>query len=135
MPFTCLLIEEAVLKLRAVGAKGAGKNAEISLWRGLKNVQMQDEFMQDGGTELAPMSTTTDVKVAIQYSMSDNCILFKLLTKSSMERGADLRFLSAFPGESEVLYKPLTYLQPVGAPKKIELAGRPITVIEVEPRA
>ncbi len=66
--------------------------------------------------------------------MSDNCILFKLLTKSSMERGADLRFLSAFPGESEVLYKPLTYLQPVGLPKKIRLAGKPITVIEVEPR-
>merc|ERR1711924_142421 len=97
VPFTCFLIDKAVGKLRAVGAKGTDANAEISLWRGLKNVQMRDEFMQKGGTELAPMSTTTDVKVAILYSMSDNCILLKLLTKSSMERGADLRFLSAFP--------------------------------------
>ena len=134
MPFTCCLIDKAVGRLRAVGAKGADAKAEINLWRGLKNVQIRDVFMMDGGTELAPMSTTTDVKVAIQYSMSDNCILFKLLTKSSMERGADLAFLSAFPGESEVLFKPLTYLQPIGAPKKITLAGKPITVIDVEPR-
>ena len=51
-----------------------------------------------------------------------------------MERGADLSYLSAFPGEREFLFKPLTFLQPVGAPKKLTLAGRAIVVIDVEPR-
>ena len=31
-----------------------------------------------------------------------------------MERGADIAFLSAFPGEREVLFPPLTYLKPTG---------------------
>ena len=81
------------------------------------------------------MSTTNDLKVAIRYGATgDNCILLKLRTRSSMERGADLTYLSAFPGEREFLFKPLTFLQPVGAPKKLTLAGRAIVVIDVEPR-
>ena len=28
--------------------------------------------------------------------------------------GADVQWLSAFPGEAEILYPPLTYLQPTG---------------------
>ena len=31
-----------------------------------------------------------------------------------MERGADIAFLSAFPGEAEALFPPLTYLKPTG---------------------
>ena len=30
-----------------------------------------------------------------------------------MDRGASLKWLSIYPGEDEVLYPPLTYLQPV----------------------
>ena len=51
-----------------------------------------------------------------------------------MERGADLPYLSAFPGEREYLFKPLTYLQPMGAAKNVTLAGRSIVVIDVSPR-
>ena len=53
-----------------------------------------------------------------------------------MERGADLTFLSAFPGEREFLYPPLTYLQPVGParPQKATLAGANFLVLEVEPK-
>ena len=85
------------------------------------------------GTELAPMSTTTDLSVAVAYSMSSSSLLFKINTKSFMQRGADLSYLSAFPGEAEVCFPPLTYLRPTG--RKLELTHKMITftVIEVEP--
>ena len=51
--------------------------------------------------------------------------------------GADIGFLSVYPGEKEVLYPPLTYLQVVAGrtPKQMTLGGAVYTVVEVEPRA
>jgi hypothetical protein len=40
-------------------------------------------------------------------------LLFRIKIKSPMERGADLSWLSVFPLEREVLYPPLTFLQPI----------------------
>ena len=135
LPVTCSLIDRAVGKLRAVDAYGPNANKSLALWRGLKNVAVPEEFLERGGTELAPISTTSDLTIAIRYgTVGSSCVLLKLLTRSSMERGADIAFLSAFPRESECLFKPLTFLQPVGRPKEITLAGRAVTVIEVEPR-
>ena len=52
-----------------------------------------------------------------------------------MERGADLTYLSAFPGEAEFLFPPLTYMKPTGRRQTCALeGGGPIfTVIEVTP--
>ena len=36
------------------------------LWRGMRNAEMPEEFLNLGGTELAPMSTTTDLAVALE---------------------------------------------------------------------
>jgi hypothetical protein len=36
----------------------------------MKNLKPSDEFKTRGGTELAPMSTTTDIKTAVEYSLS-----------------------------------------------------------------
>ena len=124
-------------KLRALGAQHeADANADVSLWRGLKNIKVKDDFIKLGGTECAPMSTTHDLRVALEYSSSvgANSLLFHLRTKSSMERGADLAFLSAFQRESESLYKPLTYLQPTGQTHTVQLLGQSFSVVEVEPR-
>jgi hypothetical protein len=60
------------------------------------------------------MSTTTDLTVALRYSASHSSLVLKLRTTSFMERGADISFLSAFPGEMECLFPPLTYLKPTG---------------------
>ena len=38
-------------------------------------------------------------------------LLFKVATRSFMDQGDDLQYLSAFPGEREVLYPPLTHLR------------------------
>ena len=50
-------------------------------------------------------------------------MLLKLTTTSFRERGADLTFLSAFPGEKEILYPPLTHLKPAGPVQEVTLAG------------
>jgi hypothetical protein len=78
----------------------------------MRDVKASDRFIQEGGTELAPMSTTTDIYTAVSYSMSSNSLIFRIVTKNSLQRGADLQWLSAFPAEAEVLYPPLVSLFP-----------------------
>ena len=48
-----------------------------------------------------------------------------------MEQGAPIRWLSAFPGESEYLYPPLTYLKPTGVEETFDVEGVHITALEV----
>ena len=49
-----------------------------------------------------------------------------------MDRGADIAFLSAFPGEREVLFPPLTYLKPTKRREVLKLGeGATCTVVEV----
>ena len=81
------------------------------------------------------MSTTTDLGVALAYSMSASSLLFKVHTKSFLQRGADLTFLSAFPAEAEILFPPLTFLRPTGKKLTVDFqgAGVKFTVVEVEP--
>ena len=67
------------------------------------------------------MSTTTKLEVAIKYAASRSSVLLKLNTSSFMQRGADLSYLSCFPTESEILFPPLTFLEPV--------ATRPVEVV------
>ena len=90
--------------------------------------------MQRGGTELAPMSTTSSLEVAVKYSKSASSVLFRLRTRSSMERGADIAWLSCFPQEQEYLYPPLTYIHPVAATSIVLGDGITYTVLECEPR-
>jgi hypothetical protein len=129
---TVSFLQDAVKKLRSVDAVSAERNKEVILWRGMKDRMVTDEFLLDGGTEVAPMSTTAELKVAVQYSASANSVLLRLRTASFMARGADISFLSAFPAESEFLFPPLTYLQ-VTQKHKITVAGATFTVIDVLP--
>jgi hypothetical protein len=48
---------------------------------------------------------------------------------------ADLQWLSAFPGEAEILFPPLTYLQPTGRIERVKLLEGSVafTIVEVEP--
>ena len=69
------------------------------------------------------MSTTRSLQVALAYSASECSVLLKLVTTSFRERGADLAWVSAFPGEAEVLYPPLTYLSPTGVTEEVLAAA------------
>ena len=103
-------------------------------WRGMRDVRINDVFRADGGSEFAPMSTSSDLNVALRYSdRAASRLLFKVLTHSFIERGADLRFLSAFPDEVEYLYPPLTFLQPTGREDTVTVGDVEYSVVEVVP--
>ena len=136
LPVLSYLATEAIKKLRGLRARSLQQNQVV--WRGLRNVKVSEEFMQHGGTELAFMSTTTDLRVAVRYALSRHSLLLRIVAPSFMALGADLQWLSAFPGEAEVLFPPLTYLKPTGRTDRVDAAdadGRPVTftVIEVTP--
>ena len=98
----------------------------------MRDMRVTADFERRGGSELACMSTTTDIVVALKYSASQASLLLKLRTSSFMDRGADIAFLSAFPGEREVLFPPLTYLKPTKRREVLKLGeGATCTVVEV----
>ena len=103
-------------------------------WRGLRGLRVTGSFLEKGGTELAPMSTTTDIRVAARYALSSDSVLLRLKIDSVLARGADLRWLSAFPDEAEVLYPPLTFLEPTGRTQRLRTHGFNFHVIEVKPQ-
>ena len=103
------------------------------LWRGMRNLQVSDTFVTEGGTEIAPMSATADLSVALRYALSPRSLIFKIVTSSFLERGVDLSYLSCYPEESEHLFAPLTYLRPTGKTQTLEWAGGTLTVVEVAP--
>lgn len=130
---TIAFINEGIKKLRAVHADTEDGQKPMDLWRGMRDLKVTEDFLREGGTEYAPMSTTSDLEVAVRYSSSANPLIFKVKTTSFMERGADLQFLSAFPGEAELAFGPLTYLKPTGQVQELSAGGRHFTVVEVVP--
>ena len=108
LPLTVAWIRDALSKLRIIEAESSRKNEMVYLYRGMAGLQIQPEFLSEGGTELAPMSTTASLKVAMQYSASEKALLLRIRTKNFMVRGPTISFLSAFPGEDEFLFPPLT---------------------------
>ena len=138
---TVACLSQGIKKLRAVGASSADANKPLTLWRGLADLRITDEFMERGGTELGCMSTSAAADVAVRYACAhDSCdsgvvCLLRLNTASFMDRGADLAFLSAFPEEAEFLYPPGTYLRPLGASEvhHVAAAGIEVTVVDVAP--
>ena len=148
LPVTVALLRDALGKLRAVEANQGSKDGgadnggfasprvsprELHLYRGMKDVRAPLEFLAQGGTELAPMSTTSSLAVAMKYSASRNAVLLRLVTDSFISRGPDISFLSAFPAEREFLFPPLTYLAPTGNVEKIAVGGASWDVIDVKP--
>ena len=137
-PVTVMLLAEAIKKLRAVPAvavngSGAGEANTVELWRGLRDAVVPEEFINGGGTENAPMSTTRSLQVAMRYSASAMPMLMRFKVGTFMQLGADLGFVSAFPDENEVLYPPLTYLQSVSPPAELRVGDVTFTIVDVEP--
>ena len=125
--------------LRALDAESEKAIAVIELYRGFNDTQVTDEFKKLGGSQAAPMSTSTDLLVSCGYAVrmgeTNGGLLMKIITKNNLQRGADLTFLSMFPGEAETLFPPLTFVQPTGRVQVIEVKHGDrvfnLTVIEV----
>ena len=140
LPITVAFIQHALKLLREVESRSPQKNKQVDLYRGMRNVSVPEEFAHDGGTELALMSTTANLRTAVEYAASTRSVLLRLRTRNFMTRGPGVAFLSAFPGEQEYLYPPLTYLQPVHDPvthepivEELEVDDAIFSVIDVEP--
>ena len=137
-PVTTYFANQGIRKLRAV-SQGSTQRATfpITLWPGMRNLKIAEDFQQDGVTEMAFMSTTSDLRVAVCYSLSKSALLFKIRVRNLASSGADLKWVSVFPSESEVLYSPLTFLHPTGRTEEIlvEHNGSTLSfnVVEVEP--
>ena len=112
------------------------------LWRGMKDMRATASFMENGGSELAPCSTTPDLHVAIKYSKDWNSdshggeksLIFAVHVENFLQQGPDLSFLSCFPHEQEALYPPLTFFKPMSRVKEvISYDGTEFTIVEVSP--
>ena len=63
-----------------------------------------------GGVEYGFSSTTRDRATAVFYAKETDALVASTILKAQMgmvDRGADIGFLSQFPGEQEILYGPL----------------------------
>jgi serine/threonine protein kinase len=64
---------------------------EVIVWRGFSDMQISDNFQKYGGSEFAPMSTSTDPSVAVGYavrkSQTDGALLMRIVTKNNLQRG------------------------------------------------
>ena len=130
---TVFHIHQAVKKLRIVHRN---RNSQ-TLWRGMKHVTVSQAFFEaGGGTECAPMSTTSELAVAMDYAAAEYAVLLRIHVESFHFIGANVEFLSAFPRENEILYPPLTYLQPTGESslEYMEVGGMQVQVaVDVKP--
>jgi hypothetical protein len=106
LPVTTAFINDGIKRLRAIGASHADGAKAKDFWRGMRNLELAEGFLEAGGTELAPMSTSSDVRVALHYSsQAEKRLIFKIASANFLDRGADLRYLSAFPAESECTHR------------------------------
>lgn len=120
LPVTLHFIDDALRKLLAAPVDGSASPTQTAdraggpqLFRGMQNLRPSNDFLSVGGTSVAPTSTTSSLEVAVRSSLSGNSLLLKL-APGHRAVGVDVRWLSVYPEEDEVLLPPLCFLQPTG---------------------
>ena len=105
---TLHLINSAVIKL--------SKTTQVSkVYRGLSGRALPtamlkaNEHAVRGGVEFAFLSTSTSRAVAEQYSNGPAGVIFEI-QQGLTDRGADIKWLSQYSFEAEVLFPPLSAL-------------------------
>ncbi|CAK0810143.1 unnamed protein product [Prorocentrum cordatum] len=111
VPVTVLLLHDALKKLRQLHLNDDSPYEEY--WRGMNNLDVSGDFLRNGGTELGPMSTSVSKIKLGEYANSEHPLILRIVPATFMERGSDISWLSLYPGEREVLYPPLTYLEAI----------------------
>ena len=117
------------------------KSAELSdahkirfFWRGMRDFSLDPAaLLEKGGTDFGCVSTTANQAVAVHtFATGSLPLVFRVVSKGPMDRGADISFLSVFPSEEEYVYPPLTYLR-VTKIQMETLLGKKLLVATVEP--
>lgn len=129
---TTYYASQGIKLLQSVAGNLPNAHESQDLWRGMKDMTISDAFSESGGTEFACMSTSTSQEVAIDFAESTIPMILKLETKDFMSRGADISFLSVYPGEGETLFPPLTFLRPI-ARQAIKRKGKTYLMVRCEP--
>ena len=143
-------LNDYYLALDEPNEKGDVDDENMVFWRGYHDVEMPEDFLKFGGTELAPLSTTTDLDVALAYAFRgelEHATLFRFRIKHKQQRGSKISWLSGFPAENEYLQRPMTTLAPfkvsdnddsshseaeAAVPYRFNLVGKNIVVLDVE---
>ena len=91
--------EARELRSSSFGALGSSSKSAARLWRGVSGKLLPDDFLQKGGIEFAPMSTTQSLETAITYSLkrgrdTEQLLLLQLHPGSFLQHGVDISFLS-----------------------------------------
>ena len=112
------------------------------LLRGMGNMRATHNFLKEGGSELAPCSSTSDLDIAIRYAKKwqdddghdgQAALIFRIIVDGWLDQAPDLSFLSAFPHEKEFTYPPLTFFQPVGKMERLIYNGTEFTILDAKP--
>jgi len=114
-PYPALVsrLVDGIVRLRAYQSQSDDQRT-YEFWRGMR-VEASDEFFARGTTELAFSPTMrTERKVAESMVTKDgaNASVLIRLQLTMKEAGADISWLSVFPGEGEFLFPPGTYVEP-----------------------
>jgi hypothetical protein len=118
LPFTTTIhvLNSCILKLSRT------QRAQ-KVYRGTKGGRLPEEFWRlnehgvRGGIDLGFMSTTLDRDVALNFARGSKQLSTVFEIQMGMvDRGADVQWLSQFPGEAEILFAPLVGLEVVGHP-------------------
>ena len=94
------------------------------MYRGLGDLALPEEFLKAdrfgvrGGVEFGLMSTTEDLRVAVQYAGDKMPTVFKI-SVGGVDRGASLERLTQYRGEKEILYPPMSYLEVTGETRMV----------------
>lgn len=106
------------------------------------NMRATHNFLKEGGSELAPCSSTSDLDIAIRYAKKwqdddghdgQAALIFRIIVDGWLDQGPDLSFLSAFPHEKEFTYPPLTFFRPVGKMERLIYNGTEFTILDAKP--
>jgi hypothetical protein len=142
-PATIFLICKALSRARENTEKTRrgdrhGSMSGTVLYRGIKCTKSSEGFRDRGGTHVGPLSTTSDLSVAVKYALQGgqkDALILRIVPRS-MQVGVDLGYLSCFPEEKEYLYPPCTHLKPLKQSEQIKYKYADdvsFECIEVEP--
>jgi hypothetical protein len=100
----------------------------------VNDVQLTQEFVEQGGTEFAPMSTPKNLDIALGFAGQGQCsLVLKFEIEGFINLGADIAFLSQHEGEQEYLYPPLTHIRVIGDPKMEAMDSQEVLVVRMVP--
>jgi len=132
---TMLMLMSGIVKLSQVTAITPDRKT----YRGLTGMSLPENFLRRdafgfrGGVKWGFMSTSSARDLAVQYSTASTAtlpILFEC-DVGQVDRGADLKFLSQYPRESEILFPPMSNLEVIGEPRVENLRGLAVMVVGV----